>query len=38
MSSPEPFEIYAIRYATMERRADEVAIGGDPHAGPIGMD
>ncbi|MGC1577780.1 MAG: N-acyl homoserine lactonase family protein [Beijerinckiaceae bacterium] len=38
MSSPEPFEIYAIRYATMERRADEVFIGGDPHAGPIGMD
>jgi glyoxylase-like metal-dependent hydrolase (beta-lactamase superfamily II) len=22
----------------MERRADEVFIGGDPHAGPIGMD
>jgi glyoxylase-like metal-dependent hydrolase (beta-lactamase superfamily II) len=38
VSSPEPFEIYAIRYATMERRADEVFIGGDPHAGPIGMD
>ena len=34
VSSPEPFEIYAIRYATMERRADEVFIGGDPHAGP----
>ncbi|MBV8184154.1 MAG: N-acyl homoserine lactonase family protein [Hyphomicrobiales bacterium] len=38
MSSPEPFEVYAIRYATKERRADEVFIGGDPHAGPIGMD
>jgi glyoxylase-like metal-dependent hydrolase (beta-lactamase superfamily II) len=38
VSSPEPFEVYAIRYACMERRGDEIFIGGDPHAGPIGMD
>jgi glyoxylase-like metal-dependent hydrolase (beta-lactamase superfamily II) len=38
LSAPEPFEVYAIRYARKERRADEVFIGGDPHAGPIGMD
>jgi glyoxylase-like metal-dependent hydrolase (beta-lactamase superfamily II) len=38
VSSPEPFEIYAIRYACVERRGDEIAIGGDPHQGPIGMD
>jgi len=38
VSPLEPFEIYAIRYASMDRRGDEVFIGGDPHAGPIGMD
>jgi glyoxylase-like metal-dependent hydrolase (beta-lactamase superfamily II) len=38
LSAPDPFEIYAIRYAHVERRADEIFIGGDPHQGPLGMD
>jgi glyoxylase-like metal-dependent hydrolase (beta-lactamase superfamily II) len=36
---PEPFELYAIRYACLEgRRPHEVFIGGDPHEGPFDMD
>ena len=31
MAEPEPFEVYAIRYATVERRGTENYIGGDPH-------
>ena len=31
MAEPEPFEVYAIRYATVERRGAENYIGGDPH-------
>jgi glyoxylase-like metal-dependent hydrolase (beta-lactamase superfamily II) len=31
MSSPQPYEIYAIRYAHHERRGSENFIGGDPH-------
>ena len=31
MSSPQPYELYAIRYAHHERRASENFIGGDPH-------
>ena len=31
MAEAEPFEVYAIRYATVERRSDENYIGGDPH-------
>jgi glyoxylase-like metal-dependent hydrolase (beta-lactamase superfamily II) len=27
----KPFEVYAIRYATMQRKASENFIGGDPH-------
>jgi glyoxylase-like metal-dependent hydrolase (beta-lactamase superfamily II) len=38
LSPPEPFEIHAIRYACVERRQDEIFIGGDPHQGPVGMD
>jgi glyoxylase-like metal-dependent hydrolase (beta-lactamase superfamily II) len=39
MTSPEPFEIYAIRYAHMaERSQAENFIGGDAHDGPMPMD
>jgi len=31
MAEPEPFEVYAIRYATVARRGTENFIGGDPH-------
>ncbi len=34
----EPFEVYAIRYATVARRAAENAIGGDPHEAGARMD
>src|SRR3989304_5742670 len=33
-----PYEVYAIRYATVERRADENFIGGDPHDSGMAMD
>ncbi|MGB6452325.1 MAG: N-acyl homoserine lactonase family protein [Steroidobacteraceae bacterium] len=33
-----PFEVYAIRYATVERRAAENFIGGDPHESAARMD
>jgi len=35
---PEPFEVYAIRYAHHDRRASENFIGGDPHDGPMPID
>jgi len=36
---PEPFELYAIRYACLEgRRPHEVFIGGDPHESSFDMD
>jgi glyoxylase-like metal-dependent hydrolase (beta-lactamase superfamily II) len=38
MPTPEPYEIYAIRYAHLERRASENFIGGDPHDGPMPLD
>ncbi len=38
MSTPEPFEVYAIRYAHLDRRASENFIGGDPHDGPMPLD
>ena len=38
MNTPEPFEVYAIRYATVERRAAENYIGGDPHEAGMPMD
>ena len=33
-----PFEVYAIRYATVARRSAENFIGGDPHEAGAGMD
>ena len=38
MSTPEPFEVHAIRYATVARRAAENFIGGDPHESATRMD
>ncbi len=38
MAAPAPFEVYAIRYATVERRAAENFIGGDPHESAARMD
>jgi glyoxylase-like metal-dependent hydrolase (beta-lactamase superfamily II) len=38
MVGREPFEVYAIRYATLHKRAGENFIGGDPHDGPMPMD
>lgn len=35
---PSPFEVYAIRYATVARRSAENFIGGDPHQAGEGMD
>lgn len=34
----EPYSVYAIRYATLQKRASENFIGGDPHDGPMPMD
>ena len=34
----EPYAVYAIRYATLQKRASENFIGGDPHDGPMPMD
>lgn len=38
MSNPEPFKVYAIRYATVERRAADNFIGGDAHESGMPMD
>ncbi|MDT8399037.1 MAG: N-acyl homoserine lactonase family protein [Pseudomonadales bacterium] len=38
MTEPEPYEVYAIRYATVARNAAENFIGGDPHEGAMPMD
>jgi len=38
MSTPDTYEIYAIRYAHHPRRASENFLGGDPHDGPMPMD
>jgi glyoxylase-like metal-dependent hydrolase (beta-lactamase superfamily II) len=35
---PAPFEVYAIRYATVARRSAENFIGGDPHESGTRMD
>lgn len=35
---PQPFAVYAIRYATVERTAAENFIGGDVHEGGMSMD
>jgi glyoxylase-like metal-dependent hydrolase (beta-lactamase superfamily II) len=38
MSEPTPFEVYAIRYATVARHSAENFIGGDPHESAARMD
>jgi glyoxylase-like metal-dependent hydrolase (beta-lactamase superfamily II) len=38
MRDPQPFEIYAVRYATALRKPSDVFIGGDPHEAPVPMD
>jgi glyoxylase-like metal-dependent hydrolase (beta-lactamase superfamily II) len=38
MSAPETYEVHAIRYATVARRASENFIGGDPHESGERMD
>jgi len=38
MTAPEPYEVYAIRYATVARRSAENFIGGDPHESGARMD
>ena len=38
MTEPEPFEVYAIRYATVARQSAENFIGGDPHEAGMPMD
>ncbi|MBI3707728.1 MAG: N-acyl homoserine lactonase family protein [Proteobacteria bacterium] len=34
----EPFEVYAVRYARVDRRPQENFIAADPHDGPMSMD
>jgi len=38
MSTLEPFEVYAIRYARVDRKASENFLGGDPHEAGMPMD
>ncbi len=38
MDALEPFEVYAIRYARVERKASENFLGGDPHEAGMPMD
>ena len=38
MSTPDTYEIYAIKYAHHARRASENFLGGDPHDGPMPID
>src|SRR5258708_33250478 len=37
-SQPDPFEVYAVRYATVARKSSENFIGGDPHEAGEQMD
>jgi glyoxylase-like metal-dependent hydrolase (beta-lactamase superfamily II) len=37
-AEPDPYELYAVRYATAMRTGAEVFIGADPHDAPIPMD
>jgi glyoxylase-like metal-dependent hydrolase (beta-lactamase superfamily II) len=37
-NTPEPFQVYAIRYATVTRHSSENFIGGDPHERGMDMD
>lgn len=38
MTTPAPFAVHAIRYATSARRRAENFVGGDPHDGPMPLD
>lgn len=38
MPEPQPFEVYAIRYATVARKSSENFIGADPHEAGARMD
>ncbi len=38
IAAPSPFEVYAIRYATVARRSAENFIGGDPHEAGASLD
>lgn len=38
MTEPEPYELYAIRYASVRRSAAEVFVGADPHDAGLQMD
>lgn len=38
MSTPAPYEVFAVRYAHHDRRASENFLGGDPHDGPMPLD
>ena len=38
MSRPETYEVFAIRYATLARKAAENFIGGDPHEAAGNLD
>lgn len=38
MADPEPYEIYAVKYATNERRSGDNFIGGDAHDVPMPLD
>ena len=38
MSKPDDYEVYAIKYATLARKASENFIGGDPHEAASNLD
>ncbi len=38
MSTPDLYEVFAVKYAHHERRASANFIGGDPHDGPMPLD
>ena len=38
MADIQPYEVFALRYATAVRNHADVFIGGDPHDGPVPMD
>ena len=38
MSGLEPYEVYAVRYASLQRNASANFLGGDPHDGPMPLD
>ena len=38
MTTPDLYEVFAVKYAHHERRASANFIGGDPHDGPMPLD